>query len=351
MSRAIAPRSVTARVHPAGAFFVSLGTNSGDGLGTVEEVCAGDIYQLDPQEPPLRLLLAAEATGSQRIAPGSERGAPGDRVEILARHRLMAPDGEVVDVLLLALLPEAGGGAAEERFVLPLGPLAPGLDYTLIASEAEAGEAPLSDLLCVAFAAGTRILLADGRQARIETLQPGDRLLTRDHGPQPLRWVGRARLRAVGGFAPVVISAGVLGNIGDLIVSPHHRLFLYRPARAAGLPTPELLVQARHLVDGELVFRREGGFVDYHSLVFDRHEIVYAEGIPVESLLVNDATLAALLPPLAEELRARLPGLSQRQHFGTEADRALIDRLGRRRLFRFPAEEALRPRPGPGREG
>ena len=32
-------------------------------------------------------------------------------------------------------------------------------------------------------------------------------LLTRDHGPQPLRLLGRATLRAHGAFAPVVILA------------------------------------------------------------------------------------------------------------------------------------------------
>ena len=178
------------------------------------------------------------------------------------------------------------------------------------------------------------IALADGRQVAIEALRPGDRVLTRDHGGQPLRWIGSATLRAVGAFAPVVITAGTLGNAGDLIVGQHHRMFLYQRERARLAGTAELLVQAKHLVDGERVFLREGGFVDYFSLVFDRHEIVYAEGIPAESLMVNDATLTHLPDELAEEVKARFPGLSQHQHFGTEAGRMMLDEIGAGALFK-----------------
>ncbi len=85
--------------------------------------------------------------------------------------------------------------------------------------------------------------------------------------------------------------------------------------------TAEVLVQAKHLVDGEAIFLREGGFVDYFSLVFDQHEIIYAEGIPAESLMVNDATCPACRPNWPAEVKARFPGLRQNQHFGTEAGR------------------------------
>ena len=43
---------------------------------------------------------------------GSQIGAPGDRVRLVARYTLMAPDGERVEVLLLEL--------GSERAVLPL---------------------------------------------------------------------------------------------------------------------------------------------------------------------------------------------------------------------------------------
>ena len=59
-----------------------------------------------------------------------------------------------------------------------------------------------------------------------------------------------AGLRAQGSFAAVVITAGTLGNSGDLIVSQHHRMFLYQRNPKTGLKAPELLVQSQYLIDG-----------------------------------------------------------------------------------------------------
>lgn len=309
------------QVFPAEAIYVIHGVNAGDGLMGPEEVCEGDIYALEEGARPLRLMLAHGAGGPE-IAAGSEAGTPGAALRLEARYTLMAPDSTKLELLYL----RAAGGAA---WVLPLSPLSAQQDYTLVAMDTAPEAVPLADLLCVSFARGTMITLADGRQRAIDALEPGDRVLTRDHGAQPVRWVGKATLRAVGAFAPVVITAGTLGNVGDLIITPHHRLFLYQRQRSVGLDLSEILVQAKHLVDGETIFVREGGFVDYFSLVFDRHEIIYAEGVPVESLMVNDATVSRLPPEIAEAVKRRFPGLAQSQHFGTEANRVLVERVGR----------------------
>lgn len=309
-------------VFAADDVYVVHGVAQGEGLGLPDDVVPGDVYALEPEARTLCLVLERGADGAMRVGAGSGFGGPGVPVAVLARYRLMGPEGEGGEVLLLS----AGG----ELAALPLSPLVPRTDYTLVTVEEAPGEIPLADLLCASFLRGTRITMADGSQRAIETLRPGDAILTRDHGRQPLRWLGQATLRAAGDFAPVVICKGVLGNAGDLAVSPHHRIFLYLRDRAPGLPTSEILVQAKHLVDGETVWRREGGFADYFSLAFDRHEIVYAEGIPAESLLVSAATVTRLPPGLGEDLRARFPGLSQSQHFGTEADAARAHEVARR---------------------
>lgn len=318
--------------YDARAIRVVLGANLDDPIGAAEDCEPGDIYRLDPQAPLLRLLLrpAGEGAAGQRIAEGSEIGAPGDTVTLAARLTLMAPDAERVEILYLR------HDASGRGYAVPLSPIVARTDYTLIEVSAEVAGLRIADIVCVSFAAGTLITLPDGRQRPVEALAPGDLVLTRDHGAQPVRWIGKATLRARGGFAPVTITAGTLGNLGDLVVSPHHRLFIYqRQARKLG-DTAELLVQAKHLVDGERVIRREGGFVDYYSLVFDRHEIIYAEGIPSESLMVNDQVVPLLPAGLAEELRARFPGLSQSQHFGHEVDAALLDEAARRAILRGP---------------
>ena len=304
-------------VFDANDMFVSHGVNAGDALDVPDLVCLGDTYELDVVAAPLRLLVDG-TDGSQRVAVGSDIGQIGQSVLTVARYTLMDSMGGRVDLLLLRI------GGEGLLLALPLSPVAAGTDYTLLSIDTAPQAAQLTDLLCLSFGRGTEVAIATGGPRRIETLEPGDLVLTRDHGPQPLRWIGRATLRAVGPYAPVVVTAGALGNSGDLIVSQHHRMFLYQ-RRGAGDGPSEILVQARYLVNDDDIFLRSGGFTDYFALVFDQHEIIYAEGIAVESLLVTDATLARLPQDLSAEMKTRFPSLSQSQHFGTEVGRQLLD--------------------------
>ncbi len=304
-------------VFPAEDVFVAQGVNAGDSLSLPDDICPGDHYELEAGSRALRLMVQGSGA-AQTVADGSDLGQPGDPVKSLARYTLMDDRAYQVDLLLLQIGPRL--------CALPLSPMTAGTEYVLLKAEAAPGEARLSDVLCLSFGRGTMITRPDGRQQPIETLAAGDPVLTRDHGTQPLRWVGRTTMRAIGPFAPVVITAGVLGNAGDLIVSQQHRMFLYRHQRPEG-GTSELLVQARHLVNGGSVFLREGGFTDYFALVFDRHEIIFAEGIAAESLLITEATISRLPPELSADMRTRFPGLTQTQHFGTEVERLALDQL------------------------
>lgn len=70
--------------------------------------------------------------------------------------------------------------------------------------------------LTICFVAGTLIETADGPRP-VEALQPGDLVLTRDHGLQPLVWVGQsqidaARLDSCPNLRPIVIEPGALGR-------------------------------------------------------------------------------------------------------------------------------------------
>ncbi|PWJ22340.1 Hint domain-containing protein [Jannaschia seohaensis] len=299
------------QVFPAAALTVETGALMGDAIGDLTEVAAGDVYRLEPDARAAELILS-RASGRVTVAPGSMLGQPGKAVTPLARHRLMSERGVPVEVLVLAT-----GGL---RLALPLGPFCATEDYTLIASEPVAGE--LASVASVSFARGTRITLASGLQRPVEELAEGDRILTRDHGPQPIRWIERQTVRAEGLLAPVVIAKGALGNEADLVLSPDHRLFLYRGREG------ELLVRARDLVDAAGIRRAAGGHVDYFHLLFDAHEIIYAEGIPAESLLVTPEVLAGLGEDLAADLTARQrPGASA-PHPGVEPSSAELARLG-----------------------
>jgi hypothetical protein len=310
-------------------FRVVSGANHGDPLGGAGSVEPGDIFHLAPSALPQRLTLAVGATGGQVVALGSAIGLPGEAVSFLGALTLMAPDGDRAELLVVRL--EDSGD-----YALPFSPLRARTDYTLIEVSADPGARAVVDVICVSFAAGTLITMPGGAQRPIESLRAGETVLTRSNGPQTVRWIGKATLRAAGAFAPVVISAGVLGNSHDLVVSPHHRVFLYQRGQRRIGATAEILIQAKHLVDGDRVFRREGGFVDYYSLVFDRHEIIYAEGIAAESLMVTEATLTVLPEEIGADLRAQFPGLRHSPHYGTEIDRGTIAAAGLTGLIRTP---------------
>ena len=80
----------------------------------------------------------------------------------------------------------------------------------------------------------------------------------------------------------------------DLVVSPEHRLFVYQRQDKLGTGRAETLVRAKHLVNGKDVYRLDDGFVEYYQLLFDEHQIIYAEGIAAESLLFDQRTQSAL---------------------------------------------------------
>ena len=276
------------------------GMNFGDSLCAADAPVPGDIYLMKPARGPECLqLLWAE--GGQRLGADCAAGRAGAAVRALDRLTLMGEGGGDLDVLTLEI-----GGAARGWFV-PLSPLVPCETYTLIAARPASGGVPQPDLGCMCMTRGTLIDLARGERQPIETLRPGDMVLTRDRGPMPLRWVGCSTRRAAGPLAPVVIAPGVLGNREELIVSPRHRV-LVEDARGPRL------IEARALVDDDRVHFRAGGYTDYFHLLLDTQEIVYASGAPVESLHLNPQTLASFDMEARRTMQSALSWEAPRPH-------------------------------------
>ncbi|MEX0304153.1 MAG: Hint domain-containing protein [Leisingera sp.] len=175
----------------------------------------------------------------------------------------------------------------------------------------------IENIIC--FTAGTRIATTAGLRA-IETLRPGDLVVTRDNGLQPVRWISQSTVPAKGSLAPVRIPAGLFGAERDLLVSPQHRM-LYTGASAALLSgDSEVLVSALHLVNGTSIRQQSGGMATYVHVLFDRHEIIYAEGAPSESFHPGAQAVSALDAPVREELFRIMPDL--RWCTGTYGDTA-----------------------------
>ena len=165
------------------------------------------------------------------------------------------------------------------------------------------------------FAVGTRLATPDGWRP-IEDLRIGDRLMTQDHGLQPVQWIGRATCRAAGALMPVRISAGALGHglpCRDLMVSPQHRMLLRSRIAARMMGQHEVLVPAKKLLGlPGVTLADDLATVTYLHLLFDHHEIVFAEGAPTESLLPGPQAIAALGPEVEAELRVLFPDLEAR---------------------------------------
>ena len=173
--------------------------------------------------------------------------------------------------------------------------------------DSDTGIVNVSTVPC--FTPGTMIATPEGETA-VEKLQPGDLVLTRDDGPQPLRWCGKRTVAATGDMAPVRIRAGTFGDHRQLLVSPQHRV-LIRDDRAHLLfGEVEVLVPAKDLVDDVRVTRVRGGLVTYVHLLFDRHQIVLSQGLETESFLPGPLTTSAFERAALEEIQSLFPDLN-----------------------------------------
>jgi hypothetical protein len=168
---------------------------------------------------------------------------------------------------------------------------------------------PSEPPLTTCFTPGTQIRTAEGSTA-IEDLQPGDRVWTRDNGLQTLRWVGRRQVAGIGPLAPVSIAAGTFGNRVALRVSQQHRILVSDWRAQVWFGLPEVLVAARHLVDGKAVQITPVPQVDYLHLALDRHEVIEADGMLTESLYLGDMALMGLSAPARREILTIFPELT-----------------------------------------
>ncbi|MEM9582476.1 MAG: Hint domain-containing protein [Pseudomonadota bacterium] len=297
-------------VYEATQIRVSNGVNHGDSIGAMDSLCLGDIYTLRHAAPVLRLDVQDKGAGALDARPlfsvlsSSEIEVAGTSVRIEARLTFMTQIGASVDALVIAC-----DAPAPRFYVYPLGPIEAGIGYTLIEAEENPRTVPLADLTGMSFGRGTRITLSDGSQRPVEDLRPGDRVLSRDNGMQAIRWIGKRTVQAVGDFAPVVISEGVLGNAENITISQQHRMLISDWRAEVMVGSKDVLIQAADLVNDDTIFIRKGGFVEYTQLVFDQHQILYAEGVPTESLHMSQQILANLPEDIAGEVLALFPDL------------------------------------------
>ena len=160
----------------------------------------------------------------------------------------------------------------------------------------------------ICFTAGTAIQTPSGER-RIESLKAGDLVLTLDHGPRPIRWIGHKTVRATGALAPIRFQKGSIGNTRDLLVSPQHRMLVGGYLTQLHFGETEVLAPAKSLVDELGVTVAYGGMVTYYHMLFDTHEIVLANGAPSESFFPGSHGLDTLNDPARDEIFRLFPKL------------------------------------------
>ncbi|MCK0169070.1 Hint domain-containing protein [Jannaschia sp. S6380] len=294
-------------VYLAADLTVEIGAMAGDAIGDMGQVVTGDVYVLQSDARMMELVLTLR-DGVSIVGDESSVGQPGQVVHALARHQVMGERGGAFELLVLAI--------EGRRLVLPLGALSSADEYTLIASRPAAAE--LAQVSQVSFTRGTHVTLADGRQSPVENVGAGERVLTRDHGPQPVRWCGTQTTGDKGTHPVVVIAAGALNNARELVLSPDHRLFIQQRGEAVGPGRTDMLVRARHLVNGDTITWGEVGNFDFFQLRFDAHEIIYVEGIAAESLLVTPHALVGPDEAPRRDPRQECAGTARMPHSGPE---------------------------------
>ncbi|MEP3441785.1 MAG: Hint domain-containing protein [Sulfitobacter sp.] len=157
-----------------------------------------------------------------------------------------------------------------------------------------------SNIVC--FCAGTQITVPSGN-CSVEDLNVGDLVETLEHGPQPIRWIGRKRidytqLEKNPKLLPVRISQGSMGNNlphRDLLVSRQHRML------SSSRITKGIIGRTTSLVAAIKLTELAGISVDYQvekteyfHILFDRHEVIFAEGAPAESLYLGQQAIQVL---------------------------------------------------------
>ena len=161
----------------------------------------------------------------------------------------------------------------------------------------------------ICFGPGAMIRTPSGLHP-VEVLRPGDLVETADHGARPIRWVGRSRVDARGQHAPIEVHAGTsLSEGGALLVSPNHRLWACNPRLALCFGDSEALVAAKHMRGRPGYLCRPRRAIVYFHLMFDQHELIWANGCLSESFYVSDQSLGAMSPAQRAEFAVLFPAL------------------------------------------
>jgi hypothetical protein len=169
----------------------------------------------------------------------------------------------------------------------------------------------------ICFTPGTLITTPRG-PVLVEELRVDDLAITADNGLQAIRWIGckritGARLLAFPKLRPIHIRKDAFGPgvpNRDMHVSPQHRMLIDAERAMINHGESEVLAPAKGLInDYSVTVDYNVKYTDYIHIMFDRHEIIFANGAPTESFHPGHMALSALDDAPRNELLEIFPEL------------------------------------------
>ncbi|MCI2399867.1 Hint domain-containing protein [Aliiroseovarius subalbicans] len=166
------------------------------------------------------------------------------------------------------------------------------------------------------FLAGTLVDTPEGPRA-VESIAPGDLVMTLDAGAQPVRWIGQRKLTPCQTreeqLYPVRIPAGALDNAAEIMVSPAHRIALAHPNLALLFDHDRALAPAGTLVGWNGIhLARDVVAPTYCHLMFDEHHLITTRGLISESFYPGSLAMSALGKAARQDLFTSFPALRYR---------------------------------------
>lgn len=148
----------------------------------------------------------------------------------------------------------------------------------------------VEDFIPICFVKGTRILTAKDGYKPIEEISVGERVLTRDNGMQPVKWIAKSyfsqkMMAREPKYAPVCFAPNAIGNESSLRLSSQHRILIIGSVPEVHFGQSEVLVPAKAFLNASTVTRPEPeAMVTYYHLLLDNHELILSDGVWSESL-------------------------------------------------------------------
>ena len=199
----------------------------------------------------------------------------------------------------------------------------------------------LKDIGIPCFVWGTLIQTAHG-EVPIEDLSEGDDITTlclagELQQTRKLRRIFRRQVPTTNPkLRPIRIMARALGNglpKRDLLVSRQHRMLVQSKIAERMFGTSEVLIPAIKLTALPGIFVEDDlATVEYFHLLFDQHEVIYAEGAPTESLFTGPEALKAISPQAREEILSIFPEISE-EDYAPEPARYIPDGKRQKQLI------------------